>query len=44
MLLEELLQLNEESEKKSHDQAEAKKETLEKERHKRGMGIGRGNQ
>ena len=32
MLLEELLQLNEESEKKSHDQTEAKKETLEKER------------
>ena len=30
MLLEELLQLNEESEKKSHDQTEAKKETLEK--------------
>ena len=32
MLLEELLQLNKESEKKSHDQTEAKKETLEKER------------
>lgn len=32
MLLEELLQLNEESEKKSHDQTKAKKDAVEKER------------